>query len=311
MSAIGPLLPLSLPLPPLLLSDARRLISFALHEDLRFTGDVTCAATVPAGARLRGTVRAKEAGVVCGLWLFALVADEMGSDLTVTDAAADGMVVRPGDEVLHLHGDATSVLIVERTALNLCQRLSGTATLTRRYVDAVAGTRAQILDTRKTTPGMRLLQKHAVACGGGHNHRIGLYDQILIKENHIALMAGGDAAVTIRSPPAEAVRRCRERHGPAMLVEVEIERLDDLEPCISAGADIILLDNLPPDQVREAVARRNAVVHPTRPVRLEASGGITLGTVRSFAEAGVDRISTGELTHSVRSLDLSLRCSPA
>ncbi len=292
--------------------DVRALVRLALLEDLRFARDVTCDATVPADARLHGTVRAKEPGVVCGLWLFATVFEELAGGgaprAQVEYAVADGTAVDAGEVVLRLAGDAATVLIAERTALNLCQRLSGTATLAARYVAAVAGTRARILDTRKTTPGMRLLQKHAVVAGGGANHRIGLYDQILIKDNHIALMAAGRSGGLVASAPAEAVRRCRERHGPAITVEVEIERLADLEPCIRAGADIILLDNLPPDEVRAAVARRDACVGD-RPVLLEASGGITLATVRAFAEAGVDRISTGELTHSVRSLDLSLRCT--
>ena len=282
------------------------LIRTALHEDLRFGTDVTCAATLAPGARLSGLVRAKEPGVVCGLWLFAQVFAGYGGEARVWDVAADGTAVQPGDIVIRMEGAATTLLVGERTALNLCQRLSGTATLTRRYVEAVAGTRARILDTRKTTPGMRLLQKHAVVAGGGANHRIGLYDQVLIKDNHIALMPPGP----LGSGPAEAVRRCRERLGDTVVVEVEIERLDDLEPCIDAGADIILLDNLPPERLREAVARRDA--RPSRrTVQLEASGGITLQTVRAFAESGVDRISTGELTHSVRSLDLSMRCTPA
>ena len=285
------------------------LIRTALHEDLRFGTDVTCAATLAPGARLSGLVRAKEPGVVCGLWLFAQVFSCYGGEARVWDVAADGTAVQPGDVVIRMEGDATTLLVGERTALNLCQRLSGTATLTRRYVEAVAGTRARILDTRKTTPGMRLLQKHAVVAGGGSNHRSGLYDQVLIKDNHIALMPPGP----LGSGPAEAVRRCRERLGEAVVVEVEIERLDDLEPCIDAGADIILLDNLPPERLREAVARRDAWrdARPSRrTVQLEASGGITLQTVRAFAESGVERISTGELTHSVRSLDLSMRCTP-
>jgi len=289
--------------------DVAALVRMALHEDLRFGGDVTCAATLAPGAQLSGLVRAKEAGVVCGLWLFAEVFAQLsqlgGATVDVSEVTADGTAVQPGDIVIRMRGDATAMLIGERTALNFCQRLSGTATLTRRYVEAVAGTRAQILDTRKTTPGMRLLQKHAVLAGGGANHRIGLFDQVLIKDNHIALMPPGP----LGSGPAEAVRRSRERLGEAVIVEVEIERLEDLEPCIRAGADIILLDNLPPAAVREAVVRRDACVSP-RYVQLEASGGITLQTVRSFAEAGVDRISTGELTHSVRSLDLSMRCDP-
>lgn len=285
--------------------DVLALVRMALAEDLRDGQDVTCAATLAPGARLGGVVRAKEAGVVCGLWLFRTVFDVLDGDARVWDVAVDGTVVKPGDIVIRMEGDATTLLVAERTALNLCQRLSGTATLTSRYVAAVAGTRARILDTRKTTPGMRLLQKHAVVAGGGQNHRIGLYDQVLIKDNHIALMPPGP----LGSGPAEAVRRCRERLGQKVVVEVEIERLADLEPCIDAGADIILLDNLPPAVLREAVARRDA--YPSaRPVLLEASGGITLATVRDFAESGVERISTGELTHSVRSLDLSMRCEP-
>lgn len=290
--------------------DVLALVRMALAEDLRAGQDVTCAATLAPGARLTGAVRAKEPGVVCGLWLFRTVFDVLNGDARVWDVAADGTVVQAGDTVIRLEGDATTLLVAERTALNLCQRLSGTATLTARYVAAIAGTRARILDTRKTTPGMRLLQKHAVVAGGGYNHRSGLYDQVLIKDNHVALMLPGP----LGSGPAEAVRRCRERLGPAVLVEVEIERLEDLEPCMQAGADIILLDNLPPAVLREAVVRRDACAarHPAtaRPVLLEASGGITLQTVRGFAESGVERISTGELTHSVRSLDLSMRCEP-
>lgn len=285
--------------------DVLALVRMALAEDLRDGQDVTCAATLPPGARLTGLVRAKEAGVVCGIWLFRTVFAVLNGDARVWDVATDGTVVQVGDIVIRMDGDATTLLVAERTALNLCQRLSGTATLTARYVAAIAGTRAHILDTRKTTPGMRLLQKHAVVAGGGYNHRSGLYDQVLIKDNHVALMPPGP----LGSGPAEAVRRCRERLGGTVIVEVEIERLNDLEPCIHAGADIILLDNLPPSTLREAVARRDACM-TARPVLLEASGGITLQTVRSFAESGVDRISTGELTHSVRSLDLSMRCEP-
>ncbi len=287
-------------------ADVQAIIRLALQEDLRWTGDLTCRATVPAGARLRGTLTAKSAGVVCGLALFERTFAELGQPVRIDHAALDGTVAHAGDVVLRMEADATAMLIVERTALNLCQRLSGTSTLTAKYVAAVRGTRAKILDTRKTTPGLRLLQKHAVAAGGGHNHRIGLYDQVLIKDNHIALMPPGP----LGSGPAEAVRRCREQLGPQVVVEVEIERLEDLEPCIRAGADIILLDNLPPAEVRAAVARRDACPAPDgRPVALEASGGITLATVRGFAETGVDRISTGELTHSVTALDLSLRCA--
>lgn len=283
--------------------DVDQLIRLALAEDLRTGGDLTCATLVPASARLRAVLTAKEGGVVCGLDLFRRVARILGCDLAVDHELRDGERVTPGTVVWTGSGDATGVLIVERTALNLVQRLSGTATLTRRFADAVAGTRAGIFDTRKTTPGMRLLQKHAVVAGGGRNHRIGLYDQVLIKENHIALMPPGPGG----SSPAEAVRRVRERLGGTVVVEVEIERLADLAPCIAAGADIVLCDNMTPDQLRQAVAIRDGARSP-RPCQLEASGGITLATVRAYAETGIERISVGALTHSAGGLDLSLRC---
>lgn len=290
-------------------SDVQTLIALALREDLRDGGDITCRALVPPQARLDGVVRAKAAGVVCGLALFQLVFDQLAADMPgcevkVTEAAADGTRVEPGDIVLRCRGIASTMLIGERTALNLSQRLSGTATMAARYVAAVAGTRAQVFDTRKTTPGMRLLEKHAVASGGARNHRIGLYDQVLIKDNHIALMPPGP----LGSGPAEAVRRARETTGSDTLIEVEIERLDDLEPVIAAGADIVLLDNMAPALLREAVQRRDRAIGDTRRrVELEASGGITLETIRAVAETGVERISTGALTHSVHALDLSLR----
>ena len=290
-------------------SDVRQLIALALREDLREGGDVTCRALVPPQARLEGVVRAKASGVVCGLALFqlvfdALAADMPGCEVTVATPAADGTAVNPGDEVLRCRGSAVTLLIGERTALNLCQRLSGTASMARRYVAAVAGTRAQVFDTRKTTPGMRLLEKHAVLSGGARNHRIGLYDQVLIKDNHIALMPPGPHG----SGPAEAVRRARADLGAGTVIEVEIEQLADLEPVIAAGADIVLLDNMAPALMREAVQRRDrALVGSSRRVELEASGGITLETIRAVAETGVERISTGALTHSVQALDLSLR----
>ncbi len=314
--------------------DVAEIIAFALREDLEprpgVRDDLTCRALVPAGARLAGTVSAKSAGVVCGIELFTRVFAALGAGgggkdghVETSAAAADGARVSPGDVVLRMSGDAAIMLKAERTALNLCQRMSGTATLTRRYVDAVAGTRAGIFDTRKTTPGMRVLQKHAVVAGGGRNHRMGLYDQVLIKENHIALFlacgaggaggAGSPGAANAASAPAEAVRRARAALG-GVVIEVEIEHLRDLEPVIAAGADIVLLDNMAPELLREAVRRRDAAraaLRIERAVELEASGGITLATVRAFAETGVERISTGELTHSVAALDLSMRCAPA
>lgn len=290
-------------------SDIHSLIGLALREDLREGGDITCRALVPPQARLDGVVRTKAAGVACGLPLFQLVFDQLAADMpgcevTVSEAVADGTRVNPGDIVLRCRGIASTMLIGERTALNLCQRLSGTATMAARYVEAIAGTRAQVFDTRKTTPGMRLLEKHAVASGGARNHRIGLYDQVLIKDNHIALMPAG----ALGSGPAEAVRRARETTGQETLIEVEIEKLDDLEPVIAAGADIVLLDNMAPALMREAVQRRDRATSGTqRRVELEASGSITLDTIRAVAETGVERISTGALTHSVHALDLSMR----
>jgi len=286
--------------------DVDRLIRFALDEDLRTTGDLTCQTLVPSTARLHAVLTAKEVGVVCGLELFRRVARVLGSNVAVNHELRDGERVTPGTVVWQGEGDATAILIIERTALNLVQRLSGTATMTRQFVDAVAGCRAGIYDTRKTTPGLRLLQKHAVVAGGGRNHRIGLYDQVLIKENHIALMSRGPH----NSSPAEAVRRARKGLGAEMLIEVEIESLTDLAPCFRAGANIVLCDNMTPAQLREAVAIRDRTPEG-RACALEASGGITLATVRAFADTGIERISVGALTHSAPCLDLSLRCTVA
>lgn len=287
--------------------DTSALIDLSLREDLG-PGDVTVKALVPAGRQLTFTITAKEDGVVCGLALFARVFAQINAAPVMLEApVTDGTRVTAGIVVLRGQGDAAVLLQGERTALNLVQRLSGTATLTRRFVDAVAGTRAGVFDTRKTTPGLRLLQKHAVLAGGGRNHRIGLYDQVLIKENHIALMTPGADG----SSPATAVRRCRDQLGATVIIECEIERLDDLAPVISAGADIILCDNLGPQRLREAVAIRDATPSPRPRVELEASGGITLETVRAFAKTGIERISVGALTHSAPCFDLSMRCQPA
>jgi nicotinate-nucleotide pyrophosphorylase (carboxylating) len=291
--------------------DVAAVIRAALAEDLRGIGDLTCQTLVPAGAQLDAAITAKAAGVVCGLELFAAVVAELGAALASFSCLPDGAVVAPGDVALRCRGDAATLLIAERTALNLCQRLSGTASMARRYVAAVAGTRAEVFDTRKTTPGLRVLEKHAVVAGGARNHRIGLYDQVLIKDNHIALMAPDPTLTGPFSAPAEAVRRCRARLGDAVVVEVEIEDLRDLEPAIAAGADIVLLDNMAPGLLAQAVTRRDAAQRPgARATLLEASGGITLTTIRAVAESGVERISTGALTHSVQALDLSMRCAP-
>ncbi len=276
-------------------TETRALIEKALAEDLNGADDLTVASLVPADARLRAQMTAKANGVLCGMPLFEAVCTVVGGAVDVELKKEDGDRVENGTLVLQAEGSARTLLIAERTALNLMQRLSGTATMTRAYVDAVAGTKAAILDTRKTTPGLRHLQKYAVRIGGGKNHRIGLYDQILIKENHIALMDGGS--------PAKAVTQCRERQGADCIIEVEIETLDDLDSVIEAGANIVLLDNMGPDLLRQALEIRGE-----RAVELEASGGITLDTVAAHAASGVERISVGALTHSVEAFDLSLRC---
>jgi nicotinate-nucleotide pyrophosphorylase (carboxylating) len=255
-----------------------------LAEDIG-EGDLTSASVVPEGASLEASLLLKERGVVCGLGVAEAVFQEL-------DPAVDfEPMVDDGDEALgeiaRLDGDARALLTSERTALNLLGRLSGIATLTRSYVDAVAHTDARILDTRKTTPGLRGLEKLAVRCGGGTNHRFGLYDGILIKDNHLRVAGGITAAV-----------RAAQGHG--VPVEVECETLGDLREALEAGADIVLLDNMSLPQLREAVELVGGRA------KTEASGGVTLATARAIAETGVDFVSVGSLTHSARSLDVSM-----
>lgn len=226
------------------------------------------------------------AGLAAALRVFELV-DE---DVAIGALVADGDLVRAGDRLATVRGSARSLLAAERLALNLLGQLSGVATATRRLVDRVEGTGARIIDTRKTVPLLRALQKHAVVAGGGGNHRMGLYDQVLIKDNHIG--AVGSAA--------EAVRRARDAVGDGMTVEVELDDLDELEAVIEAGADVVMLDNMDPETMRRAVEAAAGRV------LLEASGGITLDTVRAVAESGVDLISVGWLTHSAPALDVAL-----
>jgi len=254
-----------------------------LSEDVG-DGDLTSLSVIDEAAVCEARVLVKAPGVVCGLEAAAAVWAALGARLE--PLAADGDRVEPGP-VARVRGPARAVLTGERLALNLLGRLSGIATLTRRYVDAVAGTGVEILDTRKTTPGLRALEKHAVRCGGGRNHRLGLFDAVLIKDNHLRL-AGSIG---------EAVARARSTGVP---VEVECDTLDQVREALDAGADGILLDNMAPAQLREAVAL------VAGRARLEASGGITLDTVRAAAESGVDVISVGALTHSSCSLDVSL-----
>ena len=272
-----------------------RQVTEALAEDIG-GGDLT-AALIPADARAAARVIARETAVLCGQDWFDAVFRQLDAGVTVTWEAADGDAVGEDQTLCRLQGPARVLLSGERTALNFLQTLSATATRAARYVEAVAGTGARILDTRKTIPGLRLAQKYAVTCGGASNHRIGLFDAILIKENHIA------AAGSIEAALAEARRLAADRGG--VEIEIEVEDLAQLEAALAAGARRVLLDNFDLARLREAV-RLNA-----GRARLEASGGVNLETVRAIAETGVDDISVGEITKDIRAVDLSMRFESA
>lgn len=265
-------------------------IRAALAEDLGRAGDVTATACIPETARMRAVFAARKDGVMAGGACARLAVQALDAGATVQVRVGDGETFGAGDILIIVEGRARAILAAERTALNLLGRLCGIATLTRAYVQAVEGTGARIADTRKTTPGLRALEKHAVACGGGINHRFGLDDAILIKDNHVALCGG----------VAEAVRRARAHAGHLMKVEVEVDSLDQLDAALTEGPDVIMLDNFSLDDLRRAVARAAGGV------TLEASGGVTLETVRAIAETGVDVISVGALTHSAPNLDIGL-----
>ncbi len=264
-----------------------------LSEDLG-RGDITTQATVARNTRARGRFLAKEPMVVAGLEAAEAVFSTLDAQQQIEAFASDGEEVEAGKVIARTSGFADVLLAGERVALNLMQRLSGIATLTRQYVHAIEGTRAQIVDTRKTTPGLRMLEKYAVASGGARNHRFGLDDGVLIKDNHIAL-AGGVGA---------AVERARATVGHLHKVEVEISNERDLREAIKSGADIVLLDNLSPEETTHMVElARELQPHIT----LESSGGITLENVRAYAETGVDLISIGAITHSARAMDISFK----
>jgi len=268
------------------------IIDLALAEDIG-TGDITTLATVPAEAAARATMLVKAEGVISGLDAAAAVFRRVDSRIEVTLRAAGGTRVSPGDIVAEIAGPARGILMAERGALNLVQRLSGVATLTARYVAAVAGTNARIVDTRKTTPGLRILEKQAVRDGGGHNHRVGLADGVLIKDNHLAAIGGPDRI-------ARAIERARAFAPHTIKIEVEVTTLEEVEQALAAGADAILLDNM------DLATMRRAVELVGGRALVEASGGINLDTVRAVAETGVDLISVGALTHSAPALDVSL-----
>lgn len=273
-------------------TETRDLVARALAEDVG-SGDVTTAVTVGPDMWVKGEIRARAAGVVSGLPLLTLVFGRLDTGVEVTPVSTDGDRVVPGETVARLAGPAAAVLTGERTALNFLQYLSGIATGTAAYVQAVSGTNCRVLDTRKTLPGWRALAKYAVRCGGGHNHRMGLYDRVMLKDNHW-LVGGGDVA----APVAEARRRF-----PDLAVQVEVDDLGQLARVLPLDVEWILLDNFSPADVEQAVARRDAAEVATR---LEVSGNVTLQTIAAHAAAGADAVSVGRLTHTVQALDLGL-----
>lgn len=269
--------------------ELERMIQIALQEDLG-RGDVTTDGLLPKEAKARGHFAAREALVACGLPLMPLVFDALDPMVTCRPLVEEGALCNPGDALMEIAGPARAILTGERVALNLLQRASGVATLTRRYVEVVKHTKAAIRDTRKTMPGMRALDKYAVRVGGAENHRMRLDDGILIKDNHLALM-GGDIA--------EAVKKMRTLK-PELPIEVECDTLEQVKQALSAGADVILLDNFELDQTCQAVQLVAGMS------KLEASGGITLENLKKIAETGVDYIAIGALTHSARAVDIGL-----
>lgn len=269
------------------------IVAHALREDLG-SGDLTTLAVIPADAEVAAQFVMREPGVICGLPVVAAVFRSLDPALRLLLPIAEGSRVERGAVVASVRGPARAILSGERVALNLLQRMSGIATQTARYVETIRGTRARILDTRKTTPGLRALEKYAVRAGGGTNHRFALYDGVMLKDNHLALLASQGVGL------AEAIRRAKAAVGPMVRVEVEVESLADALIAAEAGASMILLDNMPPPQLAEVVAAIGGRAD------LEASGGITLETIRAVAESGVDYISVGALTHSVRALDIGL-----
>lgn len=275
------------PLPLPLVNPA---VNAALREDLGLAGDITTQACIPASKIVNGSIKARSNGVIAGIDLARAAFEKTGVSGCIDVNRLDGAVVAPGDCVINLTGSAQAILTAERVALNYLGHLSGIATATNNLVTAVEGTKARIACTRKTTPGLRAFEKHAVRAGGGINHRFGLFDAVMIKDNHIVAAGGIRAAL-------EAVRR---RVGHTVKIEIEVDTLDQLDDALAGGPDIILLDNMKPDALHQAVQKINgrAIV--------EASGNVTVATVRAIAETGVDVISSGWITHSAPTLDLGL-----
>lgn len=274
---------------PLSAAEVDAFVQSTLAEDLGTGGDVTSSSVVPATARLKAVMETREPMVVAGLPLAIAFFRALDPNCTVEAKAEDGQKLEAGAEILIVTGNARAMLTAERSALNTVQHLSGIATLTRAYVDAIAGTGAVLLDTRKTLPGLRMLEKYATRCGGGQNHRLRLDDGILIKDNHIAIVGSIEAAV-----------KAAKNADTGLEVQVEVDTIEQIEPALAAGADRLLLDNMPPDTLRKAVALVGGRVP------LEASGGVNLTTIRVIAETGVNFISVGRITQSAPAVDIGL-----
>jgi nicotinate-nucleotide pyrophosphorylase (carboxylating) len=284
---------------------ARRLIALAFEEDLGSAGDITSQALIPQNLEARARIVARCPGILAGLPAVALVMEVVQPALRLEPAKEDGSRLAAGDLIATVSGPMRGILAAERTALNFLQHLSGIATLARRYVDAVAGLNCKILDTRKTIPGWRLLAKYAVRWGGGYNHRMGLYDGMLIKDNHLAAIGVEDFRLQIedcRLKTANLQSSICNLQSPPFL-EIEVDTIEQFGKVLAYKPDIILLDNMTAEQMRQAVSQRN---QQAPHVLLEASGGVNLQTVRAIAETGVDRISVGALTHSAPALDIAL-----
>lgn len=274
---------------PLSAAEVDAFVQSTLAEDLGTGGDVTSSSVVPATARLKAVMETREPMVVAGLPLAIAFFRALDPNCTVEAKAEDGQKLEAGAEILIVTGNGRAMLTAERSALNTVQHLSGIATLTRAYVDAIAGTGAVLLDTRKTLPGLRMLEKYATRCGGGQNHRLRLDDGILIKDNHIAIVGSIEAAV-----------KAAKSANTGLEVQVEVDTIEQIEPALAAGADRLLLDNMTPDTLRKAVALVGGRVP------LEASGGVKLTTIRAIAETGVNFISVGRITQSAPAVDIGL-----
>ncbi|MFH0839474.1 MAG: carboxylating nicotinate-nucleotide diphosphorylase [Candidatus Omnitrophota bacterium] len=281
------------------------IIKNALKEDIGRM-DVTTTFLIPSNLKVKADIVSKSSGVLAGLPLIEMAYGFLDAALRIRFNAKDGDLIEPGKAVCYLEGQAASILKGERVALNLLGRSSGVATITKKFVDKVKKYNVDIMDTRKTTPNMRHIDRYAVVVGGGKNHRFGLFDQVLIKDNHLAalkeLRPNAKATFIIK----DAIETVKKRVQKNVKVEIEVRNMAEFEEALFAGADIVMLDNMPPDGIKEAVKIRNAGGVRARQVKIEASGGITLDNVEEYAKTGVDRISIGALTHSALSLDFSL-----